>query len=154
MSWMPPKSRGATNDDVNVPLASVVAEPRTTLSFVAERPRKSTLWGRASTIHDAFDVPQVSVTCLPAGRPVPVTVNFVPATATSGFVVSACMLAAGVAAGAATPGSAATPGIEGITRVVGVAEARPGRSIAAPARLATVTAIFMWRFMAALAFRE
>jgi hypothetical protein len=60
------------------------------------------------------------------------------------------MVAAGVVAGAAMPGSAATPGMEGIDSGVGVPEARPGRDRAAPARLATATAIFMWRFMAVL----
>ena len=77
-------------------------------------------------------------------------VNFAPGTATSGFVVRAVIVAAGVAVRATTPGSGATPGIEGMTSGVGVPEASAGRSIAAPASAATVTAIFMWRFMAVL----
>jgi hypothetical protein len=35
-----------------------------------------------------------------------------------------------------------------MTSGVGVPEARAGRSMVAPASAATVTAIFMWRFMA------
>jgi hypothetical protein len=74
----------------------------------------------------------------------------VPATATSGFVRSAVMVAAGVAAGAAMPGSAATPGMLGMTRGVGVPEASAGTNIAVPASAATDTASFRWRLMAVL----
>jgi hypothetical protein len=68
----------------------------------------------------------------------------------SGLVSRAVIVAEGVAAGASGPGSDATPGTFGMTSGVGVAEASAGRSRVAPASEATVTAIFMWRFMAVL----
>jgi hypothetical protein len=84
---------------------------------------------------------------------VPVIVNFVPETATSGLVTSAPIEAAGVAGAARGPGSEATPESVGMTSGVGVPEASAGRSkIVAPASDATVTAIFMWRFMAVSLF--
>src|SRR5262249_12413371 len=98
------------------------------------------------------EVPHVSVTGLDAGRPLPLIVNFFPGTATSGFVVSVVIVAAGTAAGAMGPGSAATPARPGIASGVGVPEAIAGTSIVAPAAAATVTAIFMWRFMAVVSF--
>ena len=92
------------------------------------------------------------MTGLFAGSPVPVIVNFVPATAMSGEVFRVPMLAAGLAAAAIGPGSCATPGSTGAMSGVGAAEARAGRSKSAPASNATDAAVFMWRFMAAIPF--
>jgi len=58
------------------------------------------------------------------------------------------MLAAGTEGAATGPGSIATPVRAGIASGVGVPEASAGRSKVAPTSAATVTAIFMWRFMA------
>jgi hypothetical protein len=87
-----------------------------------------------------------------AGRPVPVIVNFVPATAMSGDVFRVPIVADGFDAGAIGPGSCATPGMTGATSGVGAAEAKAGRSRNAPASDATDAAVFMWRFMAAIPF--
>jgi hypothetical protein len=63
------------------------------------------------------------------------------------------MFETAVAFGAIGPGSAATPESVGMTSGVGVPEASAGRSkVVAPASDATVTAIFMWRFMAVSLF--
>ena len=92
------------------------------------------------------------MTGLFAGRPVPVIVNLVPATAMSGDVVRVPMVAAGFDADAIGPGSCATPVKAGATSGVGAAVARAGRSKSAPASNATDAAVFMWRFMAAIPF--
>ena len=63
-----------------------------------------------------FAVIQTIETAAFAGSPLPVRVNGVPATASLGFAVRMVMLAAGVAAGASGPGSAATPESAGMTR--------------------------------------
>ena len=87
-------------------------------------------------------MPQTIETGLFAGSPLPVMVNGVPATASSGFVVRVVMVAAGIAAGASGPGSAATPESAGMASGVGTAAASAGRS-RAPASAATTATSFV-----------
>ena len=74
--------------------------------------------------------------------------NFVPATASSGFVVRVVMVAAAFAGGASGPGSAATPESAGIASGVGAAVASAGRR-RAPASAATAATSFVWVVMVA-----
>src|SRR5579885_3234336 len=87
-------------------------------------------------------------TGFPAGSPLPVSVNFVPAGASSGFAVSVVIVGDAVEGGAMGPGRGATPVSAGGTSGVDVAAASEGRSTA-PASAAAATAIFVVSFMVA-----
>src|SRR5215208_6400673 len=78
-----------------------------------------------------FAVIQTIVTSLLAGRPAALIVTFVPARATSGFVFSACIVAAGCPAFTTGPGSAGTEGIAGAVTGPGSADATAGATSSA-----------------------
>src|SRR5262245_24675192 len=68
---------------------------------------------------------------LPAGRPEPVIVIGVPATAMSGVVLRSLMSAAGLPGSTTGPGRAATPGIPGAESDLGSADASDGSTSSA-----------------------